>query len=159
MRLTAPTGVSDRAVTEETLLAVVNQEFRPLLRQMRAGVNARSIVRPPPVVSDGASSWTTLWTSDELQQDVVVTVEAHVQGISAADRCCYVLERAVDSMAGSLFENPMVILYDFAIDPTATARIVADLTARTVSVEARDAGVGSMQWTAVVYLNEALPEE
>lgn len=161
MRLTAAQTVSQLPVkpTVEQLERYANKETRPLLEQLRAGVNARGIERPAPVVSDGAGTFVTLWTSDVLPQECLWTVEAHVDGSGATVRARYVLQQSAESVAGVVAAVGLQNYDDYESAAACDARISVDAVNRVVTVEARDAATEVMQWTAVVYVAEGKAAE
>lgn len=159
MRLTVEQAVSDRAVKKDDLETVVNKEILPLTRQARKGLNARGIERPDPVDSDGAGTYSTLWTSAALPNDCMQTIEAHVQGAGATVRARYTLTQAVTSIGGTVAAAGATGYDDYESAAACDARITVDTVNRVVTVDARDAATEAMRWTCVVYTAEGLKAE
>ena len=156
MRLAVSQGVSQLAPdpeNKESLRAWLQKEARDLFLQLRRGMNALN-PEPisPPVVSDGAGTYSVLWTSGEMPQDAVWTVVADINGTSATVRASYQLRGAFASVAGvcsQIFPTAFDHLYESAA--ACDARFTVDTTNRVITVDARDDAVVAMTWTGTVY--------
>lgn len=110
--------------------------------------------------SDGAGTFTAIWTSPAMPTNAVWGVEATVVGVNtsgATQGCFHRLAAAAQSAAGVVAiigasTAEVTIESAAAID----TRFTVDATARTISLEARDDAVSPMRFTAVVQLTEAL---
>lgn len=164
LRVAVSQGISQLDVQTKDaaqLQHAVNKEIRPALREARKSLNALNAERIDPAVSsDGAGTFTTIWTSGEMPQDGVWVVHATVVGIGATQRAAYQMSRAVYSTAGvcsSLTAAAMHLQGETAVG--CDARFVLDTTNRVVTVEARDDAAEAMSWTGTVQTFEVIPAD
>jgi hypothetical protein len=144
----------------QALERFVNTELRPVLEQLRRATNALNPEpTSPSVVSDGAGTYSTLWTSAELPQEAVWQLEARVCGCGATERASYLIVTTIQSIAGVV--SPLgatSIVHEAESAVACNARFSYDATLRTVIVEACDAATEAMTWTSVVQTFESVQE-
>ena len=160
MRLTASTAVSERPVRKDDLERWANDEAVPALARIRRAVNYRSVEREVVVETDGAGTYSRIWTSEELPTNCTVTVEADVCGVTilghAAERAAYVLRAIFHSIAGTIAQGgATATLSSYETAAGIDVRFGIDATARTVYLEGRDNAGSAMKFVGVVTMNEA----
>lgn len=157
MNATVTAPVSDRGVSEDSVIPWVNREAIPVLRQLRQAANYASCERQE-ADSAGDGNYVTVWTSPAMPTDATWQVTAHVVGVSisgAAQRASYMLVRAVESTAGTVAAIAATTTIASAESAGACdARLQVDASGRTVYVDARDDATSPMRWVAVVHIHE-----
>lgn len=156
MRLAVSQGISSlppETEKPESLRHWVVKEARELLSQLRRSVNGLN-AEPinPAVVSDGAGTYSVLWTSGEMPQDAVWTVVADINGTSATVRASYQMRGVFASVAGTCSQL-LPTAFDHIYESAAgcDCRFTVDTTNRVITVDARDDAVVAMTWTGTVY--------
>jgi hypothetical protein len=156
VRLAVSQGISSlppETEKPESLRHWVVKEARELLSQLRRSVNGLN-AEPinPPVVSDGAGTYSVLWTSGEMPQEAVWEIRAHIVGASTTIQASYSLVCVVQSAAG-VCSKVMPEAFDHAHESAVAcdARVTVDATNRVVTIEARDDAAVAMTWTGTVY--------
>jgi len=81
VKVSVSQGVSDRAVKDGDFEAWVNKEAAPLLRQARKALNAKYVERVT-LTTSGTGSAETLWTSDSMPEDSMLTLVVEVVAFS-----------------------------------------------------------------------------
>jgi hypothetical protein len=159
VRLAVSQGISSlppETEKPESLRHWVVKEARELLSQLRRSVNGLN-AEPinPAVVSDGAGTYSVLWTSGEMPQNAVWTIVADISGDSNVllKAASYQMRGVFGSVTGTVSQL-MPTAYDHIYETAAACdvRFTVDTANRVITVEACDDGVGlEMFWTGTVY--------
>ena len=156
MKLSADQAVRQSPVSSETIPRWANEELLPLLRQLRTAVNACAIERSL-ATSAGTGAYVRVWTSPAMPTDATWHIEALVAGVdAAAGRAGYALAATFASVASAVAQvGGTTTIASHESDAAIDARLGVDVGARTVYLEARDAGALAMIWSAVTQTHEA----
>jgi hypothetical protein len=156
---TVQRGVSERPVDDKSVVDWANQEASVLLRQIRSALNAR-IQAAGSAATDGAGTYAALWVSEAMPTDGTWLIEARAVGVTTsgtAQRAAYLLSAAFQSTAGVCAQVGATTTTGYESAAGCDARLTLDAAARTVTLEARDNATSPMNYTGVVWVQEALP--
>lgn len=155
MNLTAPTPVSPRPVRGDNFEDFAKRELTPLLRQLRDFANQREHAQA--ILTTHASGATeTIW-SEDMPDTVSWNCRAIVTGRATAGGSA----RVTYEIAGLFYRDGGALTQQGA-----TATLVAissvvgffvqfSISANTLRVQVLDDGLRTMNWTAVVIVQEA----
>jgi len=158
MKLSVPSALSERAITQDGLLSWINDEAVRVLRQVRQLANYFFTERKQ-VNTAGDGAYTRIWTSSALPTDACWVLTADVAAVStsgAAQRAAYEIRATVESTSSAVAQVGSTTSVS-AHESTASidARFAVDGTLRVVYLEGRDDATSPMRFTAVIRVNEA----
>lgn len=158
MKNTVEQAVRDAPVSKDDLVRWVNEEVKPLVRQMREALNACAIERSS-ATSDGAGTYVRVWTSPAMPTDAAWHIEALVAGMDAVagigQRAGYALAGSFASVAGVVSQiGATTVLASHESAAGMDTRLGVDATERVVYLEACDNALGAMNWSAVTQTHE-----
>lgn len=143
---TVQRGVRKQPVAENEYDTWINREVLPFLAQVRQALNY--VNRQQATISTAATAtFTTIWSSADLGVNTAVRLDAYIQGIATAARAAFTITGLFYNNGATAQEGATVAGYT---QNAAGYAVRYQVVGNHIDVQVQDAGVATVNWTAVI---------